>query len=136
VLKALLAVAAAVSTGFVSVWYYHCGPGFDGTVASLKLADGSEYNVSQHWNSPGEPYQVSFYMKAPGGNWGWCYIDHQSDRWMHTKLEFDGKKDEVRVTENGKLMAVLNRAKKEFVLHRYKEPRSVPAPQTENQGPG
>ncbi len=131
--KAISLIIGLALTAMVSVWYYSSGPGFGGTLASLKLADGSEYNVSQQWNSLSEPYQISFYMKPPGGTWGWCYIDHESDRWRNTKLEFDEKKNEVRVTEEGKLMATLDRSKKEFVLHRYTEPRSVPAPQAENQ---
>lgn len=135
-LKALAILFAAGLTAIVSVWFYRCGPGFDGTLAALKLADGSEYNVSQHWNNIGEPYQVSFYMRAPGGDWGWCYIDHQSSRWRDTTLEFDEQKNEVRVFEDGRLMAVLDRNKKEFILHREKESRTVAAPQTENLGPG
>ena len=51
-------------------------PGSSGVVASLRLADGSEYMVTQRCNWGPEPYTIAFYMRSPGGKWGWCYIDN------------------------------------------------------------
>ena len=133
--KVLSVIGTTTLTGLVSAWYFFCGPGFDGTVASLKLADGSEYAVTQAWNGPVEPYQIRFMMKDPGGKWGGCYIDHQSSRWLNTKLVLDEKKNEVSITECGELMGRLDRTKKQFILRRGNQERSVPAPQWPNQKP-
>jgi hypothetical protein len=133
VLKFMLLAGAAVLTGLVAVYLFFGGPGFDGTVASLDLADGSEYRVTQNWNSWGEPYAVHFYMKEPTGKWGWCYLDHQSLRWRNAKLAYNAAIDSVSVTERGKLMATLDRSKRVFILHRDSGPDDRQAPQTELQ---
>ena len=39
-------------------------PGSSGVVASLRLADGSEFMVTQRCNWSPEPYTVEFYMRA------------------------------------------------------------------------
>ena len=45
-------------------------PGSSGVVASLRLADGSEYMVTQRCNWSPEPYTVAFYMRSRGGKVG------------------------------------------------------------------
>ena len=52
-----------IVAGFVVV----IQPGSSGVVASLRLADGSDYMVTQRCNWGHEPYTVAFYMRSPGG---------------------------------------------------------------------
>src|SRR3954466_7624940 len=85
-------------------------PGSSGVLASLRLADGSEYMVTQRCNwSPGEPYTVAFYMRAANGPWGWCYIDHEADRWHNVAMAYDATSDTITVTERGTWQAALDR---------------------------
>src|SRR5436190_22497598 len=84
-------------------------PGSSGVVASLRLADGSEYMVTQRCNWSPEPYTVAFYMRLPGGKWGWCYIDHQANRWRSVAMTYDTNTDVVTVTERGTWQAALDR---------------------------
>jgi hypothetical protein len=123
----------AVLMGLVGVWFFFNGPGFDGPVASLKLADGSEYLVTQNWHSWSEPYAVHFYMKEPGGKWGWCYLDHESSRWRNAELSYDDGSATLRVMEGGKLMATLDRRRHIFTLGGQggSDPSERQAPQTE-----
>ena len=72
-------LALTVWTGYLVV--RNMGPGGDGVVARIETADGVECMVTQTWNGWTEPYQVSFYSRPEGGEWGWCYIDHESMRW-------------------------------------------------------
>src|SRR3954470_24891347 len=76
-------------------------PGSSGVVASLRLADGSEYMVTQRCNWSPEPYTVAFYMRSPGRKWGWCYIDHQANRWRNVVMTYDTNTDVVTVTKGG-----------------------------------
>jgi hypothetical protein len=103
----LLAVAA-----FVVV----IQPGSSGVVASLRLADGSEYMVTQRCNWSPEPYTVSFYMRTSGGKWGWCYIDHEANRWRDVAMTYDTNADVVTVTVRGKWRAALDRKQSTFTL--------------------
>jgi hypothetical protein len=91
-------------------------PGRSGVVASLRLADGSEYMVTQRCNWSPEPYTVSFYMRSPGGKWGWCYIDHQASRWRDVALAHDAKADVITVTERGTWQAALDRKRGMFSI--------------------
>jgi hypothetical protein len=68
-------------------------PGSSGVVASLRLPDGSEYMVTQRCNWSPEPYTVAFYMRSPGAKWGWCYIDHQENRWRDVAMTYDAASD-------------------------------------------
>jgi hypothetical protein len=91
-------------------------PGSSGVVASLRLADGSEYMVTQRCNWSPEPYTVAFYMRSPDGKWGWCYIDHQADRWRDVAMTYDTNSDVVTVTVRGKWRAALDRKQSTFTL--------------------
>lgn len=68
-------------------------PGTSGVVASLRLPDGSEYMVTQHCNWSPEPYTVASYMRSSGGPWGWCYIDHQANRWHDGGMTYEPTTD-------------------------------------------
>jgi hypothetical protein len=104
-------------------------PGPSGVVASLRLADGSEYMVTQRCNWSAEPYTVEFFMRSPGGRWGWCYIDHQADRWQRVAMTYDAKADAIVVTQRGVRRAVLDRTKGTFWSDNGRAPRNMPAPQ-------
>ena len=104
-------------------------PGPSGVVASLRLRDGSEYMVAQRCNWSLEPYTVSFFMRPPGGRWGWCYIDHQARRWRGVKLAYDVDSDIVTVTKGGVWRAAFDRSTGSFAIGRGKPKRSVAAPQ-------
>ena len=104
-------------------------PGSSGVVASLRLADGSEYMVTQRCNWSPEPYTVSFYMRSPGGKWGWCYIDHQANRWRDVAMTYDTNADVVTVTERGTWQAALDRKRGTFAIGDGKPKRELAAPQ-------
>jgi hypothetical protein len=102
-------------------------PGPSGVLASLRLPDGSEYMVTQTCNWSTEPYTIAFYMRPPGGKWGWCYIDHEAPRWFNTRMTYDTNNDVINITMLGSLEASLDRKRGTFAHGR---PRmSVPAPQ-------
>jgi hypothetical protein len=103
-------------------------PGTSGVVASMQLPDGSQYMVTQRCNWNLEPYTVAFYMRHPGGNWGWCYIDHQASRWSNVAMTYDTNKDVVTVTERGMWRASLDRKRVTFAISHAM--REVEAPQS------
>ena len=110
-------------------------PGSSGVVASLRLADGSEYLVTQRFNWSLEPYTVAFYMRPPGGRWGWCYIDHQADRWRDVSTTYDSSFDVVTVKRRGVWQAALDRKRGTFAIGEGKPRREVDAPQEYRQPP-
>ena len=123
----ITAAAAVIITGaFLAI----VQPGGSGTLATLTLSDGSQYMVTQRCNWSGEPYTVSFYMKPPGGQWGWCYIDHQANRWRDVALTYDNTGDVVTVTEKGQWQAALNRKTGIFARGNGKPRIDCDAPQS------
>jgi hypothetical protein len=104
-------------------------PGSSGVVASLRLADGSEYMVTQRCNWGPEPYTIAFYMRAPGGEWGWCYIDHEADRWRDVEMRYDPNSDVITITKRGIWQAALYRKRSAFALGKGKPGRELAAPQ-------
>jgi hypothetical protein len=104
-------------------------PGSSGVVASLRLPDGSEYMVTQRCNWSLEPYTVAFYMRAPGGKWGWCYIDHQANRWRDVAMKYNATSDVVTVTKRGIWAAALDRKRSTFAIGDGKPKRELAAPQ-------
>jgi hypothetical protein len=119
----LLLIVAALFTRFIQ-------PGSSGVVASLRLPDGSEYMVTQRCNWSPEPYTVAFYMRSPGGKWGWCYIDHQANRWRDVAMTYDAASDIVTVTKRGVWAAALDRKRSTFAIGNGKPKREVDAPQS------
>lgn len=105
-------------------------PGSSGVLASLCLADGSEYMVTQRCNWSVEPYTVAFYMRPPGGKWGWCYIDHEANRWRDIAMTYDASSDTVTVTKRGIWQAALDRKRNTFALGDSKPDREQAAPQS------
>ena len=104
-------------------------PGSSGVVASLRLEDGSQYMVTQRCNWSPEPYTVAFYMRPAGGKWGWCYIDHQADRWRGVAMTYDTNSDVVTVTKRGIWQAALDRKRSTFAIGNGKPKRVLVAPQ-------
>jgi len=107
---------------------YSCGPGGDGTIATLALDDGSEYLVTQHWNDIGEPYAVDFWFKTNGGRWGWCYIEHEDTRWRTACLALNQSNNSVQVYRGSTLRAEYYIDRKTFELYAEYQ-RELPAPQ-------
>jgi hypothetical protein len=105
-------------------------PGTSGVVASMRLGDGSEYMVTQRCNWGPEPYTVAFYMRSPGGKWGWCYIDHQADRWRDVAMTYNTNTDVVTITRRGTWQAALDRKRGTFAIGKGKPARDVDAPQS------
>lgn len=105
-------------------------PGPSGVVASLLLPDGSEYMVTQRCNWGPEPYTVAFYMRSPGGKWGWCYIDHEANRWRNVAMTYDSNKDVIIITQRGIWRAALDRKRGTFALGHGKPNRELSAPQS------
>jgi hypothetical protein len=108
-------------------------PGSSGVVASIQLPDGSQYMVTQQCNWSVEPYTVAFYMRSVRDEWGWCYIDHQADRWRDVSLSYDPASDVLTVTERGTWMAALDRKRGTFAIGEGKPRRELPAPQDYRQ---
>ena len=104
-------------------------PGSSGVVASLRLPDGSEYMVTQRCNWSAEPYTVAFYMRSPGGKWGWCYIDHEANRWRDVTMTYDADSDSITVLKGGVWQAKLDRKRGTFAIGDGKPSRELAAPQ-------
>lgn len=104
-------------------------PGSSGVVASLRLPDGSEYMVTQRCNWSAEPYTIAFYMRSLGGKWGWCYIDHEANRWRDVALTNDTASDIVTVTKRGVWQAAFDRKRSTFALGDGKPNSELAAPQ-------
>jgi hypothetical protein len=51
----------------VTLFFVVIQPGSSGVVASLRLADGAEYKVTQRCNWTPEPYTVAFYIRSSSG---------------------------------------------------------------------
>jgi hypothetical protein len=79
-------------------------PGGDGIAARLDF-DGATYLVTQEWQHWSEPYEVSFYVKDREARWGWCYMDHQSDRLRNVKLRRMAAGEGVEVYVDDRLRA-------------------------------
>jgi hypothetical protein len=126
--RCFLAVGITCIVLFVLYLWDLGRPGGDGVLASLSLPDG-EYMVVQRYNDWREPYSVSFYMRSPGGDWGWCYIDHQASRWRRVSMKHDASSDTVIVTKWGVKRAALDRGRNMFWIAKRKFTREVPAPQ-------
>ena len=103
-------------------------PGSSGVIASLRLAEGSEYMVTQGCNWSPEPY-TPFYMRFSGGKWGWRYIDHQANRWRDVTVTNDTDSELVTVTERGIWQAALDRKRGTFAIGDGQPKRELAAPQ-------
>ena len=110
-------------------------PGPSGVVASLRLADGSDYVITQTCNWSPEPYTVEFFMRPAGGSWGWCYVDHEANRWRDVEMTHDVATDTIVVTERGVRRAALNRPRSTFWLDNDSTRRELPAPQQVSREP-
>lgn len=106
-------------------------PGGSGVLGKMMTPDGSEYVVEQTCNWSSEPYTVNFYMRSPGGSWGWCYMDHEARRWRDVKVAYDEASDEIVVTEQGVRRAVLKRKTSVFWIDNGSIRRDLIAPQTD-----
>ena len=126
ILGVIIGVLLVITAAFVVIVVQ---PGTSGTVASLSVDDGSEYRVTQRCNWSAEPYTVAFYMRSPGGRWGWCYMDHQANRWWDVAMTYDATADVVTVTKRGVWQAALDRRRGTFALGDGKPSREVTAPQ-------
>ncbi|HET6407471.1 MAG TPA: hypothetical protein VFG14_06285 [Chthoniobacteraceae bacterium] len=121
---------SALIIGCGALFYTAAQPGGSGVLASMRLSDGSEYMVTQQCNwSPGEPYTVAFYMRTANGPWGWCYIDHEADRWNHVAMAYDATVDTITVTERGIWQAALDRKRNVFAIGDGRPKGDVEAPQ-------
>jgi hypothetical protein len=109
-------------------------------LASLVTPDGAEYRLARRWNIPFEPnlHTVSFYMREPFGEWGWCYVGHEETDWKRFSLEYDAQSGNVRVLNADRLRGQLDCATKSFATFddegRYRH--SVSAPQELRAAPG
>src|SRR5215218_8871311 len=95
VIRFSLCTIAVLSLAGAAWFYAIVQPGGSGVLASLRLPDGSEYMVTQRCNWSAEPYTVAFYMRSNNGPWGWCYIDHQANRWRKVAMTYDEALDTI-----------------------------------------
>lgn len=125
---AILLVLLVVGTLFYPL-VHRIGPGGTGILDELTLDDGTVLKVVQRYNyNPTEPYTVDFFLKQPGGPWGWCYIGHEDSRWGDARLVLTSDKGFVNLYEGSLLRAQYSIAKKTFALHGEYQ-REIPAPQ-------
>ena len=110
-------------------------PGGDGVLGSAGTPDGSEYVVEQTCNWSMEPYTVSFYMRSPNGQWGWCYVDHEASRWKDVEVAYDETSDQIVISEQGIRRATLDRRSQVFWIDNGSIRRDVSAPQEEGRVP-
>ena len=130
IMKAVPVIGACLLVLLVALYFTIVGPVPTGIVASLRLADGSEYMVTQRDNGNwAEPYTVSFHMRSPGEQLGWCYIDHQADGWRRVSATYDPTSDVVTVAKWGVWQAALDRKRGTFVIGDGKPKRELAAPQ-------
>ena len=123
-------VITGTLTGLVgAAFYFIVQPGTSGVVASLRLPDGSEYMITQRCNWSTEPYTIAFYMRSANGPWGWCYIDHQANRWSDVAMIYDPSSDIVTVKERGTWQAALDRKRSAFSIGNGQPKRELAAPQ-------
>jgi len=128
--RIVLGIAAAGVIGCVVLFIAIVEPGGSGVLGSVRLADGSEYMVTQSCNWGLEPYTVAFYLRSPGEPWGWCYIDHEANRWRQVAMTYDDASDSIVVTERGKRRAVLDRKRRAFWIDNGSIRRELTAPQS------
>ena len=126
--RAFLIVAAVAVVGFCGVAFYYLGPGGTGVLSRLTLADGSEFRLIQRYNYSTEPYTIDFFFRLPGAPWGWCYIDHQDNRWSTGRLQFNAAKKSVEVYCGPNLRAEYFTDRHTFALY-SQSTRELPAPQ-------
>ena len=110
-------------------------PGGDGVLGTVRTPDGSEYVVEQTCNWSIEAYTVSFYMRSPDGQWGWCYVDHEASRWKDVEVTYDAASDHIVISERGIQRATLDRRTKVFRIDNGSIRRDVSAPQEEGRVP-
>ena len=86
--------------------YYSIGPNQSGIVKAGLSPDGREYFIVQTYRDIIEPYQVSFYLREPNGDWRWHYLEHEGDIWRNAEVEFRGT--EIDVYRHGELYRVID----------------------------
>ena len=127
-------IVACLAVAIVALYFHLVGPIPLGVVASLRLADGSEYVVTQRDNGNwAEPYTVEFFMRSPGKPWGWCYIDHQANGWRRVSMTYDAATDVVTVAKRGIWQAALDRKRSAFSIGDGKPKRELDAPQEDRR---
>jgi hypothetical protein len=98
---------------------YFFGPGGTGTIGSLVLGDKTEIRIVQTYNDCAtEPYTVSFYVRRPGENWAWWYLDHQDLRWPSARLVVDKKTRTVQIYRGSTLRGEYEIDDRKFALWR------------------
>lgn len=110
-------------------------PGGDGVLGRVQTPDGSEYAVEQTCNWSIEPYTVSFNMRSPDGQWGWCYVDHEASRWKDVQVTYDVASDHIVISERGIQRATLDRRTKVFRIGNGYNRSDISAPQEEGRVP-
>ena len=128
------ALAVTIIAAWLLGYFWDAGPGGSGVLASHRLADGSEYMITQRYSWP-EGYIVDFYMRSAGGEWRWGYIDHEANRWRHVDISYDSTADKLLVTERGIPRAVLDRRRNTFWIDNGSVRREDPAPQRQRTPP-
>ena len=100
----------------IALFLYLTAPGGSGILASLELADGKKYKISQQYNWSSEPYTVSFFMDEGAGKWSWHYVDHEACRWRDVAMTHDAAGDRVIVTEQGVPRVIVDRKRDTYWL--------------------
>jgi len=103
-------------------------------LSRLTLEDVSEFLLTQEWNGWVEPYTVSFWLRRPGEEWGWCYVDHEASRWRSASLRLDEERRSVQVLRAGALEAELLLERSSFALYGSRTTECA-APQETRQPP-
>ena len=102
-IRTLLAVAilpGLVGTVLGANYWLASRPGQKGLLCAGYSPTGREYCVVQSFKCWLEPYQVSFYIRDPGGLWHWNYLEHEDTGWRTADVEFH--QDRAVISRNGK----------------------------------
>lgn len=85
---------------------YFGGPWHSRIVTQGISTSGQEYCVLQRFQSWGEPYRISLYVRDQDGVWRWNYLEHQGYAWRSAEVEIRG--NQASVLRNGSLFRDIN----------------------------
>jgi hypothetical protein len=82
--------------------YFLFLPGGDKIIARVTSENGVEMCITQKY---GDFYEIRFFRKRPGEEWGAFYYDHQDLRWLRGRIEINEKSSEALIYKGGTVVA-------------------------------
>jgi hypothetical protein len=78
-------------------------PGGDKIIARATSEEGVEMCIAQKYRS--DPYNVTFFRKRPGEEWGSFYYDHEDLRWLRGRIEINEDSSEALIYKGRRIVA-------------------------------